>query len=78
MVMHTSLSSSDKKHLRRQVQYARKNLRGERALIVAIVAQGYLDALAGDTHAAAYFESNDYRHHLSLLGLPLCFKPEFL
>jgi hypothetical protein len=42
---------------------------GERILVMAIIGQAYLDALALDEDALEYFESRVYQYHLSLLGL---------
>ena len=52
---------------------------GEMAVIVAVMAQAWQDLDAGPklaSHAAVYFLSPLYRHHLTWLGLPDYWLPE--
>jgi hypothetical protein len=52
---------------------------GEMAIIVAVMAQAWEDLDAGPklaSHAAVYFLSGLYRHHLAWLGLPEYWLPE--
>ena len=61
---------------KKQVSAQRRSLSGERALVVAVVAQAYVDALDGFPGARDYFDGPVYKHHLGLLGLPDDWKPE--
>ncbi len=48
---------------------------GPRALLTAIVGQAAADLAGGDRGAAAYFLSEQYKHHVSLLGFPADYLP---
>lgn len=48
---------------------------GPRALLTAIVGQAAADLADGDRGAAAYFLSEQYKHHVSLLGFPADYLP---
>lgn len=49
-----------------------------RNLVMAIIAQAYIDALRGDPIALAYFNTYWYRCHLAWCQLPLWWLPEGL
>jgi hypothetical protein len=80
VVVKMILTPDRKRDARRRVSYARHNLTGERALIAAVIGQAYTDYLSKSANeradAAAYFRSQTYRHHLTLLGLPANWMPE--
>lgn len=56
-------------------QAMNRDLKGERALIAAIIAQAYYDLVQGEVDAGTYFISAIYRHHLELLDLPAHWLP---
>jgi hypothetical protein len=61
--------------------YRHQGMKGERALIAAVMAAAVDDALERGkpkdvTDAQLYFFDGRYQHHLSLLGLPEDFIPE--
>lgn len=57
-------------------QAVNRGLKGQRALLLAIIAQAYYDLSQGDEDAASYFAGPTYRHHLELLELPPNWLPD--